>query len=620
MQRGFQPGADFFDDGSSDSDWEDTEGDITHTFSDVDGLGLGSFMHGARTRPGGSSRGRSRERSMLTALPQFRQLPSQRSTIGMSMDDRLSSGNGKRAERAREVSVRRLSKDSVRIVHNRSSAGTPRGSLRSSASSTHVPFAAPPKLFPTTSNSSTDLPRAHRAEGRQRSNTSDSIIAGSIIDAHVMTMRALESLNDSPSGILTNSNSRTFGPSSTMNDFPKFSSLTNDRHITLSPLSTKLAGRDKDRPAHLPSHFIRTPYPFTAKKVFPKPKSRPRQRAGTDRSHSGDPASLSLDRLDSGYDDNESQKEYDGRKGKHVLGLMASEGHYDLRSRLERNEDAQGIIRSRADSGREIRDSTVWLSLHRESARQSQHDPRAPKLVKVTVPSSLTANSPINEKHAKGPAMAVEFDDKFFADRLRDGYRSLSGNWFQRSFSARKLKDIRLTQINTWSGSCSQPNSQPSGLLAAGAGIDMDADARSPFTEDSLMNLYFHPSSGKARYTWVHWAQRVASTNTPHRRKRLENNSFRFPEPARENELPDTITTVQFVQSYSLLRILSALALMLLLSVAAALLWIFLGMAGSGIRLNVENQRSDRVGSGMAIGILVLLVESAGFGAWVWCS
>jgi hypothetical protein len=626
MERGIQPGADFFDDGSSDSDWEDTEGEITHTFSNTEGLSLGGFLNTPRERPHGSSRGRSRERSMLTALPPFRQLPSQRSTMAMSMDDESISStvNGKRAERAREVSVRRMSKDSVRVVHHHSSS-TPRGSIRSNNSSTNAAFAALPRLFPSSSITSTELPRTYQVEGRHRRNTdSDSIIAGSIIDAHVMTMRALESLNDSPSGILTKPNSRNFGPSSTLNDFPKFSSFTNDRHITLSPLSTRRAGRDKDRPAHLPAHFIRTPYPFTAKKVFPKPKQRPRQRAGSDELPTRRRGSLSLDRLDSGYDDNDSQREYDDRKGKHVLGLMASEGQYDLRSRLERNSEAQGVIRSRADSRREGEDSVVWLSLQRRSYRQAQGGAKAPKLVKVTVPSSLTASSPIKEKHSKGPAMAVEFDDKLFAERLRDGYRSLAGNWFKRAFSARKLQDIRLAQIDTWSGTCSQSSGQgASGLLAAGAGIDVDTDTKSPFSEDGIMGLYRSPKSGKARYTWVHWAQRVASSNSTSQRRRA-NDPFRFPAPISppnsEHELPESITTIQFVHSYSTLRILSALAFMLLLSIAAAFLWIFLGSPGTGIRTAEENQRSDRVGSGMAIGILVLLLESIGFGAWIWTS
>jgi hypothetical protein len=629
MERGIQPGADFFDDGSSDSDWEDTEGEITNTFSDTDGLGLGNFLQAPRERLHGSSRGRSRERSILTALPPFRHLPSQRSTMAMSMDNESVSStvNGKRTERAREVSVRRMSKDSVRVVHHHSSS-TPRGS-RSNSSSTNAAFAALPRLFPTSSITSTELPRTYQIEGRHRRNTdSDSIIAGSIIDAHVMTMRALESLNDSPSGILTKSNSRTFGPSSTSNDFPKFSSFTNDRHITLSPLTTKRTGRDKDRPAHLPAHFIRTPYPFTAKKVFPKPQQRPRQHAGSDEHPARRRGSLSLDRLDSGYDDNDndSQREYDDRKGKHVLGLMASEGQYDLRSRLERNSEAQGVIRSRDDPGREGEDSTVWLSLQRKTYRQAQTCAKALRLVKVTVPSSLTASSPIKEKHPKGPAMVVEFDDKFFAERLRAGYKSLAGNWFQRAFSARKLQYIRLAQINTWSGTCSSPciSGSAAGLLAAGAGIDTDTDTKSPFSEDGLMALYSHPRIGKARYTWVHWAQRVAQSNSTNQRRRM-NNAFRFPAPIEtpsnpDSDLPDTVTTIQFVHSYSTPRILAALAFMLLFSVAAAFLWIFLGSAGTGIRTGEENQRSDRVGSGMAIGILVLLLESMAFGSWMWRS
>jgi hypothetical protein len=31
-------------------------------------------------------------------------------------------------------------------------------------------------------------------------------------------------------------------------------------------------------------------------------------------------------------------------------------------------------------------------------------------------------------------------------------------------------------------------------------------------------------------------------------------------------------------------------------------------------------QRADRVGSGMAVGVLVFLLELLGFGAWVWRS
>jgi hypothetical protein len=621
MEKGLEPGADFFDDGSSDSDWEDTEGNFTQTFSE--GSGLRSLIHGVASNNEGSSRGRSRERNVLTALPPFRQLPAQRSEFGLTRDDQPSpSPFGKRGtKRAKEMSVRKLSRDSVRLVHTRSNAGTPRGSLRSNASSGSIQFTELPKLLPTKTNLSIELPWSDRYKGRHRSNTSDSIIAGSIIDAHVMTMRALESLNDSPSGVLTRTNSQTFSPSSAATSFPRFSSFSNNRHVTLSPLSTKgTENNNRDRPAHLPSYFIKTPYPFTTKKEFPKPKSRPRQRPGADH-----------DRLDSGYDDDDGQKEYDDRKGKHVLGLMASEGDYDLRSRLERNEDAQGIIRSRAGSGRECGDSTVWLSLQRRAYMQGYHDRQAQKLASVTVPSNLTVSSPIQEKKSHGSELTVDFDDKFLAERLQDGYQTLAGSWFRRAFSARKLKDIRLSSVNTWSGNPSRPSSQTaSGLLAAGTGIDVDSDTKSPFTENSLMYLYHHPTSGKARYTWVHWAQRVAASNSTRssvslrrRARSLDNNPFRFPQPvelAAETFLPDRITTIQFVNALSALRILTVLALMLAVSVSTALLWICLGSAGTGFRQGAERQRSDRVGSGMAVGILVLLLEGCGFGGWVWCS
>lgn len=171
-----------------------------------------------------------------------------------------------------------------------------------------------------------------------------------------------------------------------------------------------------------------------------------------------------------------------------------------------------------------------------------------------------------------------------------------------------------------------------SGLLAAGAGagIELDDDTRSPFTEYNLLTLYHHPASGRARYTWVHWAQRIAassdvSSSSQHgrRTKSLDNDPFRFPQPVElspKSEAPEAITTIQFVQSFSALRIMTALALMLVLSVAIALLSVFLGSPGTGIRTGEERQRSDRVGSPMAIGILVLLLESMGFGVWVWCS
>ena len=82
---------------------------------------------------------------------------------------------------------------------------------------------------------------------------------------------------------------------------------------------------------------------------------------------------------------------------------------------------------------------------------------------------------------------------------------------------------------------------------------------------------------------------------------------------------PDTIMTVQFVHTLSTLRILVANALILMTSALGALLWIFLGV-GSGWMGNFGLQSAGRVGGGMAVGVLVLLLESLVFGVWVWRS
>lgn len=159
------------------------------------------------------------------------------------------------------------------------------------------------------------------------------------------------------------------------------------------------------------------------------------------------------------------------------------------------------------------------------------------------------------------------------------------------------------------------------------------------------MKLFQSPPSGQARYTWVHWARRVAASNNgsisspicshpptrgSHRRARSLDSPAIFAEKSAFSSYsddepvsapsPDSITTIQFVHSLSTFRVLLALIMMLALSMLAAVLWVFLGKAKTGSTQDVNSQRSDRVGPAMAIGILVFLIESSGFGAWVWMS
>jgi len=626
MEHGLNPGADFFDDESSGSEWEDEE-DVSQCFPAADGLGLGSLVHGLGFEKERVSRGRSRERNRMTALPSFH-APPENSDSGLGMSSPV---DNKDTRRARPMSLRRLGRDDLRLVHNRSSTpgsiGTPRGSTRtngSCAASSFVGPRRPPNTLQLEPSFSSSPRSVDSFRGHHRRNTSESMLAESIINAHKTTMRALEALSDSPTKS-TSTPLHTFLRPSASTDLPKSTSFTNSRHIKLSPLTVH-----PNRPAHLAGHFIKTPYPFSARKEFPKPEQRPRYGE--------------LTRLDSGYDD-VAHRHFDAKKGKHVLGLPTSGSEMDLRSRQERNEDAQGVFRTRAECGIEGQGSVVWLSLQRQASLGTKRTSMHRKLVGVDVPSNLTVSSPYSTGKKGKPTGDVEFDDHVFAQRLRAGYRQLAGNWFVRTFSAQKLRYIQLGQASMWSGAAAQHSTYVvSGLLAVGDGLDGSSHSRSPFTEDGLLQLYRAPRTGQARYTWVHWARRVAASNqaTPLSpssqpsttrlcRRRTgsrdsptqcgEKSAFSLysnDDAATPHAQVDTITTIQFVHSLSTHRVLVALLLMLVLGVGVPVLWILFGPPGTDGRVEGKLLRSDRVGPAMAVGILTLLVEGLGFGAWIW--
>lgn len=627
MEKGMAPGADFFDDGSSGSEWEDSDGEATQTFCGAENLELGSLAHELdleELKP----RGRPRERNTISVIPQSNQT-SQASKLVFEDQQVFNVSGSNDTKQAREMSLKRLGKDNLRLVTTRSNGGTPRQSRGNSP----VPELPKPPPSLRTDDAPTGILRTNSFNLHQRRNTTDSVLADSIIDAHVMTMRALESL--SPSASISQLPGRTYLHTPSATEFPALSSFSSDRHIKLPSISTI----DCERPAHLPHHFIKTPYPFTAKKEFPKPKTRPRQRADGG-SHSLD-ANLS-ERLDSGYGDKEFHHAYDDEQRKYALGLVNSDGEYDLRSRLERNGDAQEITRSFPGSQRAGTHSVVWLSLEKRTRRRRFGGEPAGKLVRVDVPSNLTAKIPGQRGQKSEFGETVDFDDQYFAQRLRAGYHELAGSWFARAFSARTLNCIRLGQFCAWSGLPSPKAARSiSGLLAMGEGIELSSDLQSPFTENGLMKLYNKPAIGKARYTWVHWSRKITSWDKGNRCLPLEHVPSTLLHNRRTRSLDDTlqkadehssftpyssdarqdaITTIQFVQSLSKRRVLFALVLMLLLSVAAPLLWVFVGAAASETTVVTSREWSNRLAGGMAIGILFLLLEGVGFGAWVWIS
>lgn len=622
MDQRAAPGADFFDDSSEDnSACEDENG--TRNFSEVEGLGVENMLLTDTPIKEEETRGRLHSSVALDALPPFNQIPTHDSGTATTNDEQLEDQDTKRA---REMSLRRFG--SVRIVHNRGSASASRNTARESMVSNDsgdAPVADPPQATGQLRGGHSDAKQTvPHLNGRHRRNTSasESIRADSILNAHVITMQALEALSpDVLSRPNNHSQHRAHHPRNSLT-YAKPRYLTSDRHhVVFPPLKFHPRSIDPDRPAHLPTHFVKTPYPKVHKE-FPKPKTHSRQHNLTHTQTNG---------IVNG--DNESG--YDDKKGRHVLGLVPSKGEYDLRSRLERNADADGVVKP---SELRTDDTVVWLSLRRRRNAEVVN-----RLEQIAIPSSLTATSPdragrkIPHREKDGP---VDFDDMYFAQQLREAYKKLTGSWLRRALSARKLRYIRLADVYVWSGGSSNGVGRgcdggithtSSTILAARDGIDTTPDAQSPFTEHNLMHLYRNPRVGKARYTWVHWAQRLAAANAamsspPH--------SPQSPPPSRDYAhrraseestssasayLPNSVSTIEFAHAFAPGRIALVLALVLALCLGAALAWLFAGESGWAFPSEGRG-RAERVGSAMGLGVLVLLIEGVLGVVWVGAS
>lgn len=282
-------------------------------------------------------------------------------------------------------------------------------------------------------------------------------------------------------------------------------------------------------------------------------------------------------------------------------------------------------------------DSVLTLSVRRSNANSKI------RISTILVPANndfskavKTGNPSDKEKHFQG----LDFDDMEFFRQLNVHYRTLLGPY--RVFAARSLRQI--TVIGTAS-------------KAADAGYGWLSEPRSPrflasrglsdtFSEEKLLQRFRDRKLGRSRYAWVGWAHRIAAApslspgfpsasniNTPMSQESGRSGShagFRQ-SMIRRSEQHEGL---EFVLSWSVKRLLAVLSLVLMLSVAATLLWIFLGkssqlhtdsQASTGGTVIYTNSNSngggfrdagDRVGAGVGIGICVLLIGLTGMAGW----
>jgi len=681
MQKALGHRADFFDDFSSESEWEDRMSKTMQSPITSEGPGLRDILYDIHGDIENAQRGRNRQRSTITSLPRLADLAdvSGSGTDDSGTGDERASGRG--TNHARKMSLTRLNKDNVRLVDNRSirsSIDSPRHSLRSNMSLPNSPLMASVNSAPFSTSGPledtiTALPqsptfrREHRRTASSNS-TSDSVLADSIINAHVMTMRALEALSSDPRSIdprvssdIANAAGRTYLHSASTTSWPKSTSFSANRHVTLSPLSTGDGDQDdrasRHRTAQIYSPAIKSPNPFSVPNtanttitnpdlLIPKASYIPQKHASILDSHlSALNFSLSnrttedYTRLNSCCTSafpfgDEPKSPYDDRKGKEVLGLMTGTGNgdeHDMRSRRERNESAQGVVRGSGEEGgrggggerggvsMEGDGVVVLVGLRRwtwgmgrgrcacacgnADEEQGGLSGREEKVARVVIPTyasswtpkhSYTKSSISNCNSEKrmdhSPKMkrkerSADFDDEAFAFALRAANRELAGNWFRRTFSARTLSGIHIERTSMRYHGSEKANEDRE--IHPALRSPQNRHAATPSSDD-LLSLYKNPQTGRKNYTWISWARRNPQSPQP--------------------------PTLHLTYSLSRPRILLVMGILLLISLLAAAAWILVG-AGEG---KLERKEfSQRVGCGMAIAGFVLAVEAWGFGGWV---
>jgi hypothetical protein len=250
-------------------------------------------------------------------------------------------------------------------------------------------------------------------------------------------------------------------------------------------------------------------------------------------------------------------------------------------------------------------ESTLTVSIRRRNANSKV------RITSLTIPASndftaIRSNSVrAKERHFK----ALDFDDMEFFKQLRRCYKELSGPL--RFISARSL--VRIAVSGPASKAADVRYGWRSPILLAYKGLS------DTFSEEQILRHYRRPELGHSRYAFVHWAHRLASITPPRTAPEIGTKEGESRDLFSSKEHPEGL---EFIMAWSVLRISVILMLVIVSSAASALLWMFLGRntpsnwpPDAGFR-----DAGDRVGSGLLLGICVLLLGLTSMAGWVGAS
>ncbi|RMZ01826.1 hypothetical protein D0864_03358 [Hortaea werneckii] len=266
-----------------------------------------------------------------------------------------------------------------------------------------------------------------------------------------------------------------------------------------------------------------------------------------------------------------------------------------------------------------ISESLLTVSIR----RSNRHSRSRVTSIIIPAPNAYSATRASDSEGKPHHLRADEFDDAQFFQQLRNAYRRLLSAPI-RILSARSLKRIVV------SGAASR---------AADAGYGWLYQPRSPrmlankglsdtFGEEKILLHYHNPAQGRARYAFVHWAHRLAAAlsspvHTPQRGGNQNDvQAATAPPPSSERDLIRRLEQpegLEFVMAWSWKRIVLVFLCILAVSVAAALVWIFLGRNTPAAVPSQGGFRGagDRVAAGAMMGICLLLLGLSSMAAWL---
>ena len=241
------------------------------------------------------------------------------------------------------------------------------------------------------------------------------------------------------------------------------------------------------------------------------------------------------------------------------------------------------------------------------------HGDSVSKVKKIVIPTPPETALVDNSDEKKPPIKAIirrDFDDENLFKLIRSEYNSMRG-FLRRLASARTVRSMNLLAYCSTSELVSK-HAKPMHFR--------HQDNDDHLAEARMLDLFKKPKLGKRHHEWVEWVTTL-------------------PENSNTETVDNERIALELVEGWSTRKFLAAVIAVLICSLTITLLWIFLGAGGDTLRFESSNvslpggfMGSDaatvespigyrgaggRVETGIALGILVLMIGWTTIGAWI---